>query len=137
KSKPASGSHLRFTRRRKSHCGSQSQNKKPIWGVTGGPACVTRQRRRTMFLLYGVHYPRQGNEGRVVLAMHQFGELVKQQPGVLFADTFKNPKDGTLISLAIWESQHAFQASWPELVKRAPSQEWEIKPREVLMMESV
>ncbi len=90
-----------------------------------------------MFLLYGVHYPREGTEERLVLAMHQFGALVKQQSGVVFVDTFKNPQEGTLISLAIWESQQAFQASWPELVKRAPSQEWEIKPREVFMMESI
>ena len=90
-----------------------------------------------MFLLYGVHYPREGTEERLVLAMHQFGALVKQQSGVVFVDTFKNPQEGTLISLAIWESQQAFQASWPELVKHAPSQEWEIKPREVFMMESI
>ena len=89
-----------------------------------------------MFLLYGVHYPRK-NEDRLIGAMHRFGELVKKQSGVVFVDTFRNVKEGTIISLAIWESQQAFQASWPELVKSAPSQEWEVKPREALMMESV
>jgi hypothetical protein len=69
--------------------------------------------------------------------MHRFGELVKKQSGVVFVDTFRNVREGTIISLAIWESQLAFQASWPELVKSAPSQEWEVKPREALMMESV
>ena len=90
-----------------------------------------------MFLLYGVHYPRQGSEERLILAMHQFGDLVKQHSGVVFVDTFKNAQEGTLISLAIWDSRQAFEASWPQLLARAPSQEWEIKPREVLVMESV
>jgi hypothetical protein len=89
-----------------------------------------------MFLLYGVHYPRQRSEERLILAMHQFGNLVKQHSGVVLVDTLKNAQEGTLISFAIWDSPQAFEAS-PQLLTRAPSQEWEIKPREVLVMESV
>ena len=89
-----------------------------------------------MFLLYGVHYPRK-NEDRLIGAMHRFGELVKKQSGVVFVDTFRNVREGTIISLAIWESRQAFESSWPELVKRAPSQEWELKPREGSVLESV
>ena len=88
-------------------------------------------------LLYGVHYPHPEKESVLIEAMHKFGELVKKESGVVFVDTFKNAEDGTIISLAIWESKQAFQASWSKLVKRAPSQESEVKPREALMMESV
>ncbi len=73
----------------------------------------------------------------MIEAMHAFGQLIKQRAGVLFVDTFKTSTDGTIVSLAIWESKQAFQASWPELVKRAPSQEWEVKPREAYMMDSI
>jgi hypothetical protein len=88
-------------------------------------------------LLYGVHYPHPEKEGILINAMHTFGELVKKESGVIFVDTFKNPKDGTIISLAIWDSKQAFQASWSKLVQKAPSQEWELKPREAFIMESV
>jgi len=89
------------------------------------------------FMLYGVHYPDPAKEGMLIEPMHTFGELIKRQAGVLFVDTFKNAEDGTLVSLAIWESKKAFQASWSELVQRAPTQEWEVKPREAHMMESI
>lgn len=89
------------------------------------------------FLLYGVHYPRSGKEELLIEAMHKFGEVVANQSGVLFVDTFKNFKDTTIISLAIWESEQAFKASWPALMKQAPSQQWEVKPREVFTMGSI
>ena len=89
------------------------------------------------FMLYGVHYPNPAKEAILIEAMHTFGQLIRERTGVLWVDTFKNEKDGTIISLAIWESKKAFQDSWPDLVKRAPSQEWEIKPREAYMMDSV
>ena len=89
------------------------------------------------FLLYGVHYPHPEKEGVLIDAMHTFGGLVRKQPGVVFVDTFKNPEDGTILSLAIWESKEVFQRSWPELMKGAPSTEWEITAREAHMMDSV
>ena len=89
------------------------------------------------FLLYGVHYPHPEKEELLIESMHTFGGLLSKQPGVVFVDTFKNAEDGTVLSLAIWESKEAFQRSWPEMMKRAPSMEWEIKPREAHMMDSV
>jgi len=87
-------------------------------------------------LLYGVHYPNPEKENILIDAMHKFAEAVKKEAGVIFVDTFKNPTDGTIISVAVWDSKQAFQSSWSELVKKAPSQEWELKPREAFMMES-
>ena len=89
------------------------------------------------FMLYGIHYPHPAKEAILIEAMHTFGTLIKQRAGVLFVDIFRNSKDGTIVSLAIWESKQAFEASWPELVKRAPAQEWEVKPREAYVMDSV
>ena len=89
-----------------------------------------------MFLFYAVHYPHPEKEGLLIQRMHEFGELIKEQPGIIFVNTFRDPEKGTLIAIAIWESQEAFQESWPILVKDAPSEEWEVKPREVHMLNS-
>jgi heme-degrading monooxygenase HmoA len=92
-----------------------------------------------MFLFYAVHYPQPEKEALLIQRMQQFGELIKKQPGIIFVNPspFRDPENGTLIALAIWESQEAFEASWPALVRDAPSEEWEVKPREVHMLNTV
>jgi len=89
-----------------------------------------------MFLFYAVHYPHPEKEALLIQGMHEFGELIKKQPGCICVHTFRDPENGTLIALAIWESREAFQASWPILVQDAPSEEWEVKPREVHLLDS-
>lgn len=90
-----------------------------------------------MFLFYAVHYPHPEKEELLIRGMREFGEVIRKQPGIIFVDTFRDTEKGTLIAIAIWESQEAFQASWPTLVKDSPSEEWEVKPREVHMLNSV
>jgi heme-degrading monooxygenase HmoA len=92
-----------------------------------------------MFLFYAIHYPKPEKEELLIQSMYQFGELIQKQPGIIFVNLspFRDPEKGTLIGLAIWESQEAFQASWPVVVKDAPSEEWEVKPREVRMFNTV
>jgi quinol monooxygenase YgiN len=90
-----------------------------------------------MFLFYAVHYPQPEKEELLIEAMREFGEVIRRQPGLFFVDTFRDPENGKLIALALWESQEAFQASWPALVQDAPSDEWEVKPREVHLLNSV
>ena len=89
-----------------------------------------------MFVFYSVHYPQPEKEELWGQQMRQFDELIKKQPGIIFVNTFKDPENGTLIALAIWESEEAFQASWPILAKDAPSEEWETRPREVHLLYS-
>ncbi|MDP9374727.1 MAG: hypothetical protein M3Q65_20220 [Chloroflexota bacterium] len=89
-----------------------------------------------MFLFYAVHYPQPDKEALLIEQMQHFGELIQQQPGIIFVNPtpFRDPAAGTLINLAIWESPAAFQASWPALVQHAPPETWEVKPREVHML---
>ncbi len=89
-----------------------------------------------MFLFYAFHYPHPEKAELLIQRMHTFGELIKNQPGVIFVDTFRDPENGTLLALAIWESREAFERSWPVLAKDAPSEELEIKPREVHLLPS-
>lgn len=90
-----------------------------------------------MFLFYSVHYPQPGKEDLWVQKMRQFDELMKKQPGIMFvSDIFKDPEKGTLTGYTFWESQEVFQASWPALVKEAPSGEGEVRPPDVYMLNS-
>ena len=37
-----------------------------------------------MFVFYSIHYPHPEKEGLLVQSMHEFGELMKKQPGNIF-----------------------------------------------------
>ena len=90
-----------------------------------------------MFLFYSMHYPRPGKEESGARLMRQFDELIKEQPGVVFvSDIFQDPNKGALIGFTIWESQDAWKAVWPTLVKDVPAGGWEAKPPEVYMLHS-
>lgn len=94
-----------------------------------------------MFIFYSIHYPYPEREELLVQSMHEFGEVIKKQPGVIFQAPypFKDPEKGTLMGISIWESQEAFQAALPTLQgtrQNSPSHEWEIKPTEVYMLNS-
>ncbi len=91
-----------------------------------------------MFLFYAVHYPQPEKEELLIQSMQQFGELIKKQPGIIFVNPspFRDTEKGALIGLAIWESQEAFQAAALTLQNAFPSDEWEVKPREVYMLNS-
>ena len=92
-----------------------------------------------MFLFYAVHYPNPEKEELLIQDMYEFSELIKKQPGLIFVNPypFGDPEKGTLIGLAIWESQEAFHAVLPALENFFPSEEWEVKPREVYMFNAV
>lgn len=94
-----------------------------------------------MFIFYSIHYPQPEKEELLVQSMHEFGELMKKQPGNIFQAPypFKDPEKGTLMGISIWESREAFQIALPTLQsarQNSPSREWEIKPTEVYMLDS-
>ena|SRR5205809_8103271 len=94
-----------------------------------------------MFIFYSIHYPRPEKEALLVESMHQFGELMKGQPGIVFVAPypFKDPERGTVMGVSIWESEEAFQAALPALQNRPKdpsSGDWESRPPEVHMLHS-
>jgi hypothetical protein len=96
-----------------------------------------REEAQAMFVFYSVHYPQPEKEELWVQKMRQFDELIKKLPGILFvSDIFTDPEKGTLIGFTFWESEDAWKAAWPVLVKEVPSGEWEVKPPEVYMRNS-
>lgn len=96
---------------------------------------------QAVFIFYSIHFPQPEKEELLVQSMHEFGELMKKQPGIIFQAPypFRDTEKGTLMGISIWESQEAFQAALPTLQnarKDSPSHEWEIKPPEVSMLNS-
>ena len=94
-----------------------------------------------MFIFYSIHYPHPEKEELLVQSMHEYGELMKKQPGNLFQAPypFKDPEKGTLMGISIWESREAFQAALPTLQsarQNSPAPEWESKPAEVYRLDS-
>jgi heme-degrading monooxygenase HmoA len=95
-----------------------------------------------VFIFYSVHYPAPGKETQLAESMHQYGEVMKRQPGLIFVAPypFKDPEKGTLMGISIWDSEESFQTALPALQearKDAPSREWESRPTEVYMLHSV
>jgi quinol monooxygenase YgiN len=95
-----------------------------------------------MFIFYSIHYPRPEAEAQMAEGMHEYGELMRRQPGNIFVAPypFKNPEQGTLMGISIWESEEAFQAALPIIQsarKAVPPAEWEVRPTEVYMLHSV
>ena len=70
-----------------------------------------------MFIFYSIHYPHPEKEELLVQSMHDYGELMKQQPGKLFQAPypFQDSEKGTLMGISIWESREVFQAALPTL----------------------
>lgn len=94
-----------------------------------------------MFIFYSIHFPHPDKEELLVQSMHEFGELMRQQPGIIFQAPypFKDTEKGTLMGVSIWESQEAFQTALPILQsarRDSPSHEYEVKPPEVYTLNS-
>ena len=95
-----------------------------------------------MFIFYSIHYPLPGKEELLAQSMHEFGELMRKQPGNLFQAPypFKDPEKGTLMGVSIWKSEEAFQVALPTLQqarRNSSSQEWEARPPEVYTLHSI
>ncbi|MGZ3674751.1 MAG: hypothetical protein ACXVCO_10620 [Ktedonobacterales bacterium] len=92
---------------------------------------------QAMFVFYSVHYPEHGKEALCVQKMRQFDEAIKKQLGVIFvSDIFPDTAKGTLTGYTFWESEDAWRAAWPVLVREAPSGEGEVRPPDVFMCQS-
>src|SRR5258708_35231089 len=66
--------------------------------------------------------------------------VIKELPGNLFDNVFKDVAAGTIMAVSTWESQEALQAAMPpfrEALKEIPFDEWETHPRELKMLNSV
>jgi hypothetical protein len=103
--------------------------------------CAIEVRRKIVFIFYSIHYPRPDQEDLLIESMHSFGELMRTQPGLLFVAPypFKNPDNGTVMGVTVWEAQETFQAAMKtiaDLCGPGPSPDWAINPTEVYRLNS-
>jgi heme-degrading monooxygenase HmoA len=93
-----------------------------------------------MFVHIAIHRPRPDKAQDVIDSMHRFGAAARTQPGLREVHTLRDQNNGTLVGLAIWDSQEAWQAARPAMwaaVEDDPFDEWEDTPPEVYQLEAV
>ncbi len=88
-----------------------------------------------MILFYVVHYPKPEKEELLIERMHEFGNLLRSLKGIVWVNPypFKDPENGTLVAISIWESEEAFNEALPDIPRGkslSPGGEFEEKPRE-------
>jgi hypothetical protein len=59
--------------------------------------------------------PLPGKEGLLIDSMHRFGEADGAIPGCARSTRLRDRRTGTLVGLAIWESEEAFEAGVPRM----------------------
>ena len=94
-----------------------------------------------MMLFYAVHYPKPEYQDLLLDDMHEFGNLLREQPGCIWVNPhpFKNPADGSLMAISIWESVEALQEAGSAVsAVRPPSpfDVWEYKDHETFLLPS-
>ncbi len=84
-----------------------------------------------MYCHLSIHRPIPGARDALVASMHRYGAAIEDAPGLISVHTLEDPAEGTLVGLALWESEDAFRAS-VHLARRAvagdPFDEWEAEP---------
>jgi heme-degrading monooxygenase HmoA len=91
-------------------------------------------------LFYSVHYPKPEKEAALIEGMSRVGKIIKSLPGCLFDNAFQETSSGPIMALTIWESREAFEAARPamiEALQSIPLDEWEDRPRELHMLNSL
>lgn len=88
-----------------------------------------------MILCYVVHYPKPEKEALLIERMHEFGNVLRGQKGLVWVNPypFKDAQNGTLVAISVWESEEAFNEALPDIPAGksfSPGGEFEEKPRE-------
>jgi hypothetical protein len=68
-----------------------------------------------MLVHLSIHRPIEGKEQQLIDSMHRFGAADGALPGLVRKATLRDRETGTLVGLAIWESEEAFEAGVPRM----------------------
>jgi hypothetical protein len=60
--------------------------------------------------------PNVGYESQVVDSMHRFSAASRTQPGLQFTTTLRDPSNGELVGLAVWDSEESAKAAGPAVM---------------------
>ena len=84
-----------------------------------------------MLVQLSIHKPKPEYEADLIDSMHRFGAAVKGKPGLIGVHTLKDPDEGRLFGLAIWESENAMIAAAPAMMEATKNDDfelWEAEP---------
>ena len=84
-----------------------------------------------MIVQLSIHKPKPEHEAALIDSMHRFGAAIKGKPGLISVHTLKDPDEGQLFGLAIWESQDAMIAAAPAMMEATKDDDfelWEAEP---------
>ena len=69
-----------------------------------------------MFVNISVHRVKPDAEQHMLDSMRRFGEAARSA-GAVQAHTLRDQRSGALLGLAVWESQEAYEAAGPALIR--------------------
>jgi heme-degrading monooxygenase HmoA len=87
-----------------------------------------------------IHRPIAGKEGDLIDSMHRFGRADGEIPGLREVHTLRDRETGTLVGLALWDSEEAFQAGVPRMRTAVEGDDllsWEHGVPEVYLLDPV
>jgi heme-degrading monooxygenase HmoA len=93
-----------------------------------------------MVISISIHHPRPGKEELLIDSMHRYGAAARTQAGLVEVHTLKDARTGTLVGLAVWESEaakNAAQTALWEAVKDDDFDDWESEPISGYLLEEV
>jgi len=62
-----------------------------------------------------IHRPIPGKEPDIIDSMHRFGRADGQIPGLREVHTLRDRETGTIVGLALWDSEEVFQVGVPRM----------------------
>jgi heme-degrading monooxygenase HmoA len=93
-----------------------------------------------MYVSISIHRPRSGMESKLIDSMHRYGAAAADARGLIGVHTLRDPEQGVLVGLAMWENREAWEAGVRQMrdsVAGDPFDEWESAPVEGFSLEEV
>jgi hypothetical protein len=91
-----------------------------------------------MFVHVAVHRPFTDKADLLAASMQRFAEAMIGQPGLQDVFVLRDPRNGTQVGLAIWDSKANWEAARPAMIAAIqddPFGEWEDAPPDVFHLD--
>ncbi len=93
-----------------------------------------------MLVHLSIHRPVEGKEQDLIDSMHRFGDADGDLPGLQQVHALRDRETGTIVGLAIWDSEESFRAGVPRMRAAVEDDDilaWEHGMPEVYLLDPV
>ena len=90
------------------------------------------------FITLGIHYVKPGHVDDLLAAVRSINETAHGASGLLKIGAWRDILSGRVVGVSIWEAREAFEAAQQRIFAATadlPFDEWEERPRDVLLLE--